>query len=158
MFSQSFCGYVLLIPHLVTMIYKNLNSNKQCSYPHRNISTYFKTFCNQEHIEDIMIIIGVPHENGQIVRFYTIFKWVLTKLFFDNHTKLYENSVPKFINSTTSDTRKFSLFQLKVEFKIKNKDDIHTHELLEEQHTRLPLHDNTNKEKFLKITYFFIYR
>lgn len=121
-------------------------------------ATDFQDYCQNQHIEHIAITTGIPRGNGQAERFYSTLIPVLAKLSIDDPTKWFKfvPSVQRIINSTVSSATKFTPFQLLTGVKMRNADDIHIKQALEDANLQATVTDretirSTAKENILRL-------
>ncbi|GFU71215.1 hypothetical protein TNCV_2673791 [Trichonephila clavipes] len=101
-------------------------------------SKLFNDYCDEENIQHLQIVTGVPRGNGQVERIHRTLIPVLTKLSLDDSTKLYKyvDRLQRILNSTICRSTKWTPFKLLVGTKMRNKEDIleeMAQELLEER-------------------------
>ncbi|GFW75816.1 hypothetical protein TNCV_4429991 [Trichonephila clavipes] len=89
-------------------------------------SKLFNDYCDEENIQHLQIATGVPRGNGQVERIHRTLIPVLTKLSLDDSTKWY-----KYVDRSRS--TKWTPFELLVEIKMRNKEDILIKDLLLEE-------------------------
>ncbi|GFT50797.1 retrovirus-related Pol polyprotein from transposon 17.6 [Trichonephila clavipes] len=98
-------------------------------------SKLFNDYCDEENIQHLQIATGVPRGNGQVERIHRTLIPVLTKLSLDDSTKWYKyvDRLQRILNSTISCSTKWTLFELLVGIKRRNKEYILIKDLLLEE-------------------------
>ncbi|GFU49941.1 transposon Tf2-6 polyprotein [Trichonephila clavipes] len=98
-------------------------------------SKLFNDYCDEENIQHLQIATGVPRGNGQVERIHRTLIPVLTKLSLDDSTKWYKyvDRLQRILNSTISRSTKWTLFEVLVGIKMRNKEDILIKDLLLEE-------------------------
>ncbi|GFY28118.1 retrovirus-related Pol polyprotein from transposon 17.6 [Trichonephila clavipes] len=89
-------------------------------------SKLFNDYCDEENIQHLQIATGVPRGNGHVERIHRTLIPVLTKLSLDDSTKWYKyvDRLQRILNSTICRSTKWTPFELLVETKMRNKEDI----------------------------------
>lgn len=115
-------------------------------------SKEFQKYCQDENVEHITITTGVSRGNGQAEKFYATLIPVLTKLSIEDPTKWYKHvsSVQRIINSTISLSTKYTPFELLTGIKMKNKDDLHIKETLEQEHIQTLIQNKSQIREYAK--------
>ncbi|GFV18792.1 integrase catalytic domain-containing protein [Trichonephila clavipes] len=95
-------------------------------------SKLFNDYCDEENFQRLQIATGVPRENGQVERIHQTLIPVLTKLSLDDSTKWYKyvDRLQIILNSIICRSTKWTLFELLVGIKMRNKEDILIKDLL----------------------------
>ena len=95
----------------------------------------FKTYCEAEKINHILITTGLPRANGQVERLNSVIISVLSKLSIDDPSKWYKfvGNVQQLINSTYHRSISTTPFQMLIGAKMKTKEDIQLKELIEQE-------------------------
>lgn len=95
----------------------------------------FKEYCETEGIELTLTTTGVPRGNGQVERMNGVITAVLTKLSQERPEKwyLFVDRLQRCINSTFQRTIKRSPFEVLLGVKIKQKEDVHILEILQDE-------------------------
>ncbi|GFT39886.1 pro-Pol polyprotein, partial [Trichonephila clavipes] len=98
-------------------------------------SKLFNDYCDEENIQHLQIATGVPRGNGQVERIHRTLIPGLTKLSLDDSTKWYKyvDRLQRILNSTICRSTKWTLFELLVGTKMRNKEDILIKDLLLEE-------------------------
>lgn len=96
----------------------------------------FENYCTEEKIKHILITTGVSRSNGQVERVNRIVISVLTKLCIDDPTQWYRHvsKVQRALNSTFQRSINTSPFELLIRTKMRQREDIEIHKLLEQEH------------------------
>ncbi|GFU29240.1 transposon Tf2-9 polyprotein [Trichonephila clavipes] len=90
---------------------------------------------SNEQISNVQITTGVPRGNGQVERIHGVLIPELTKMSFEDPTKWFKHvdSLQRVMNSVSSRSTKYSLFELLIGVKMKNPEDVIIINLLEEE-------------------------
>ncbi|GFY78096.1 transposon Tf2-9 polyprotein [Trichonephila inaurata madagascariensis] len=98
-------------------------------------SKLFNDYCTEENIQHLQIATGIPRGNGQVERIHRTLIPVLTKLSLDDSMKWYTyvDRLQRILNSTICRSTKWTLFELLIGTKMRNKEDIRIRELLLEE-------------------------
>ncbi|GFV10124.1 retrovirus-related Pol polyprotein from transposon 17.6 [Trichonephila clavipes] len=77
-------------------------------------SKLFNDYCDEENIQHLQIVTGVPRGNGQVERIHQTLIPVLTKLSLDDSTKWYKyvDKLQRILNSTICRSTKWTPFEL----------------------------------------------
>ncbi|GFW01770.1 hypothetical protein TNCV_1232701 [Trichonephila clavipes] len=98
-------------------------------------SKLFNDYCDEENIQHLQIVIGVPRGNGQVERINRTLIPVFTKLSLDDSTKWYKyvDRLQRILNSTICRSTKWTPFELLVGTKMRNKEDVLIKDLVLEE-------------------------
>ncbi|GFW25528.1 retrovirus-related Pol polyprotein from transposon 17.6 [Trichonephila clavipes] len=101
-------------------------------------SKLFNDYCDEENIQHLQIATGVSRGNGQVERIHLTLIPVLTKLSLDYSTKWYKyfDRLQIILNSTICRSTKWTLFELLVGTKMRNKEAILIKDLLLEERAK----------------------
>ena len=94
----------------------------------------FQDYCKTENIEHHLITTGVPRGNGQIERIHRTLEETFTKLGIKEPMKWFKhvNRVQRALNSTFQRSIAASPFEVLIGTTMRNKEDVHLQELIEE--------------------------
>ncbi|GBN87135.1 Pro-Pol polyprotein [Araneus ventricosus] len=100
-------------------------------------SKAFNDYCTEEGIQHLQIATGVPRGNDQVETIHRTLIPVLTKLSLDDSTKWYKyiDKLQRILNRTICRSTKWSSFELLIDAKLRNKEDIRIQNLLLEEMT-----------------------
>ncbi|XP_035894836.1 uncharacterized protein LOC118515170 [Anopheles stephensi] len=143
---DAFTKYTWIYPTKTTasneVIQRLRNQSEMFGNPRRIVSdkgsaftsNSFKQYCEEENIEHIEIVTGVPRGNGQVERANQVILAMLTKLCVNDSRKWYKHvgDVQKWINLNVHQSTRVTPFQAMFGVTMRHKEDLRLSELMEE--------------------------
>lgn len=121
-------------------------------------SNEFAEYCQEEDIQHLCIVTGVPRGNGQVERIHRTIIPLLTKLCIEDPSAWFKHvgKVQRALNSTFQRSINMTPFEVLIGTKMRTKEDVKIQELLQEENIKQ--YDETReklriqaKEQIMKI-------